>query len=678
MSKRTTKSNQALIDSIIDLIESLRTPTSEQLALTDADLFDRFRSIYQQAAHISRDEIAEMLPDENRGVFDVLYLGYTSRAQKGDPSGFSQLVKMVLDHPDFQRLAALSEFNKSPEGYVYGNLGNKVPEAKLVEMFSAFAPPLVTNLLNSLRAEEFGRLIGYLAASRMDADIQRYNDMGGEKALGLSLETWLVEEIRAADLEFVVSYPGEDRLNEATGVFSGQGAVAGVRPAGRPDHVILQYSPDSEGNSKVSAIHLGNSTSAKRNVAQVQGISPLAYLCAMVNTTHSTESELYGLPVRPYYFLYGLFCVDEAVSSGKNLSHALISSDVPRFARQALAQAHYLSLVSCSGKDAGSASPHPDRTLALFMHNPFISGCDTLDLHGLALEIQDAFASGMTSEIREKLDRKIMNMLADKLVACCDGLVQAANKMFITEGAHSNNTDSQTLVSSVLTLASVFPDAVKFSSEEDFKRREEVRQAVERLGQKLIETKQTQWVHKVRQLHGAFATAMPCIDEHALSAAFSPIDRFTGMPDPGQSVFSEEHRLREAMRQLADQVAPLLPPSQSTSRFLQTLYAYGSECSGAYVGLSDPRVAWRKDLKKWSHVLKRKKSLPGEVCQALDIIENHAFLARRPKETQHELWIRAKQSQQELLTRLEGLGYGLTHTAPKIRKKINTASKKKG
>lgn len=671
MPKRISK--KALISSIVELIDNLRNLTAEQANLTDQELFEKFKQIYQSAAHLDRDELARMLPEESRGVFDVLYLGYTSRAEKGDPSGFSRLVKTVLEYPSFQRLAVLSEFNKSPEGYVYANLGNKVPSSDIVKHFSQMAPPLVRNLLNSLRAEEMGRFIGYLAASRMDQDIQRYEAVGGQAALGVSLETWLVDEIRAADLEFVVYCGPEDQINEATGKFSGHGADFGTREAMRPDHVILQYSSDDTGKTYVSSVHLGNSTSTRRNVAQMQGLSALTYLSAMINASHSTESELWGVPVRPYYFLYGLFCVDEAVSHGKNLSHALIESEVSREDRIALAQAHYLSMISCSGKDAGSYSPHPDRTLALLMHNPFISGCDTLDLHAMALEIQDACASGMTPEVREKLDRKVMNLLADKIISCANGLIQASDKLFAKEGQR-NNTDSQTLVSSVLTLARFFPKAVRFTSDEDLKRREQVLAAVRRLGDKLLASGQVQWESQIEATEVAFSSRRPANDKLGMASVLSAHDQTTGMPTVGSSVFSEQARLREALRSLGDQLAGVLPKTASARRFLQKLYGYASNSSSHFVGLEDARVAWRKELTQWSKTLRSKRSkLPPQALRALELIQEHAFFARRPGESAAELYSRNLIAQQQLLEGLEGLGYGVgarpVPTKPRTRAK---------
>lgn len=664
------KSMKAIATSISEFVSALRNPNTKQKSLTDQELFESFKRIYVQASQVDRSELSRLLPEENKEIFDILYLGYVSREQRGDPSGFSSLIKMVVDHPDFQRLALLAEFNKAPEGHVFANLGSGISQEKIEEVFSPYAPPVVTHVLRSLRAEEFGRLLGYVAAGRMGPDIERYNALGSEKETGKTVENWLLEQIRTSDAEFVVSFGDDaDRLNDATGHFTGLGAPAGkVRASFRPDHCFMQYRTDPQtGQYRVCAVHIGNSTSMRRNTSMHQGISAITNLAALVNSTTAFDSDLAGVEIRPYYFLTGVFCVDEAVSKGKSLSHALISSDVPRKNRIALAQIQYLSMTSCNTGSQGSTSAHPDRTLALLAHNAFISGCDTLDLHAMAFGIQDAIAKGMTPQKRAQLDRHAMNLLADKIIDSSEGMIQALPKLFVKAKKTGNYYDSEALLEAILTTAYTFADAVRFNGPDDLAKLDEVRQSITKLRDEVVKIK-PDMKNRMRDCINALRAPGEYEEDFALARAFS--NHKDGMPKSLPTpVVSDNARLRETLRQVADHISDTLPP-RTLSKYKELLNVlYASPNTGEFVGLADHRVAWRKSLDNLSRSLKSKGVNP-DLLEAVNIIQNQAFVGRKSNEIIPEYEQRALAAQTSLMEGLETLGYGYKPAVPQKVKKL--------
>lgn len=668
--KSPEKSMKALAASISDFVSTLTNPTAEHKSLTDKELFDAFRDIYQRASHVDRAELMRLLPDKDKEIFDVLYLGYVSREQKGDPSGFSRLIKLVVDHPDFQRLAMLVEFNKSPEGHVFSNLGSMASREKLEKVFSSYAPPVVRHVLRSLRAEEMGRLLGYVAAGRMEPDIERYNALGAQKGTGQPMEAWLLEQIRACDAEFVISFgQGVNRLNDATGHFTGSGAPKDkVREESRPDHCFMEYYTDPKtGQAKVCAVHIGSSTSVRSNASIQQGISAITNMAALVNSTMAIDSDLAGVEVRPYYYLAGVFCVDEAVSRGKSFSHALLSSDVPRKSRIALAQMQFLSLISCNTGYQGSTSAHPDRTLALLAHNPFISGCDTLDLHGLAFDIQDAIASGMTPQKRAQLDRLAMNMLADKIIDATEGLLAAMPKLFVNARGTGNRRDSDAILEALLTTAYSFTDATRFDGPEDLARLEEVRQSMIKLHEAL-EERDHEMRNRARDCIGALSMPARHKDAFALSRAFS--NHLDGMPKSLDTpVVSNDARLRETLRQVADHIRSSLPARtlEKHRPLLEMLLA--SPNTSGFVGLADHRVSWRRSLDDLSRSLRAKKVNP-DLIEAIGLIQEKSFVGRKSNEIIPQYEERARDAQNSLMEGLEALGYGFKPALPQKVKKM--------
>lgn len=657
----------SLATRIADFTAQLRALGSSDAPEEDALLSEAFRALHQQAAQVDRAELAKALPSEDRGLFDVLFLGYENRAQRGDPTGFSSLVRLVRQYPEFQRAVALAEYLKTPEGHAFACLSERTQDGKMERFFPDLAAGMARGFLNSIHAENIGRFIGYINAHRMDADIARYDEA---HARGQSLDAWLVEKMAEADREFIVIH-GKSLEGHRPDPSRNEGRLTqhsaksnATRGARRPDHYIMEFEGDQLSN--IAAIHYGNSTSRRANVAMYQGQSAINNFTALLNATHDHGSPLYRVKVRPYYYLTGLFSVDAPLSHGQGFSKALATTQVELSQRTAIAQLPFLSMIACQNMgEAGTASPHPDRTLALLAHNPFISGCDTLDLHGLALEIQDGISLGLPADRRAELDRRALNLLADKLVLAAEGLSQAMPALYKNTNRIGNSGESAAAMDAFLTTAQVFSRAVPFCSPEDLARLDQVRRATEKLFNAAMTAGHTHLEDRFEAALGKLSGPRPAHAQNALAGAFSPYE--DGMPKhSSQAVISPDVQLRECLRQVADGLTQSLPRSRKAAQVAEILRAAHS--AKEFSGLFDHRVRWRPWTESLAKELSR-KGAPARLVAAFDVLREHGFRGRVKNQTDKEFRASVEEGRRQLLSGLtkQGFGFGSRPRAAKSR-----------
>jgi len=649
----------SLAQKIAVFVDQLRRAENTFDGEEDVRLSEAFRLLHAEASLVARAVLAKALPKEDRGLFDVLFLGYESRAQRGDPTGFSSLVRLVRQYPDFQRAVALAEYLKTPEGHAFACLGHRVDDGKVARIFPDLSVDNFAGFINSIHAEQIGRFIGYVNAHRMDTDIEKYDQ---RRTKGQSLDAWLVEKMNEADLEFVVIHGKtmdasgySDPANTQGQVTSGTAQSNKTRAQRRPDHFIMEF--EAGDNSKIVALHYGNSTARRANVAMYQGQSAISNISALLNAVHAPGSPLYGAKVKPYYYLTGLFSVDAPLSRGQSFSSTLDDAGVERAQKIAIAQLPFLSMIACQEVgQAGTVSPHPDRTLALLAHNPFISGCDTLDLHGLALEIQDGIDLGLTPEVRAELDGRALNMLADKLVLAGNGLARALPEMFCNQLATGNFGESATALDAFLTTAQVFSRAVNFR-EEDLPRLAQVKKTVETLRDVASKSDHP----SLRAYEDRFNIALFCLDgvkkahpQNSLAGALSAYQ--DGMPKQVDCVaIPEDVQLRECLRQVADGLVKALPQYGKAAQVADILRAAHS--AKEFCGVFDHRVRWRSWIDSIAKELVRKDA-PEDIRAAFEVLRTHGFRGRVRDQDDQSFKAGLEQGRRDLLLGLSNNGFG--------------------
>jgi hypothetical protein len=319
-----------------------------------------------------------------------------------------------------------------------------------------------------------------------------------------------------------------------------------------------------------------------------------------------------------------------------------------------------------------TCSAHPDRTLALLAHNPFISGCDTLDLHGMALEIQDALNGSMTPARREALDRRVLNLLADKIVLASQAMTQAMPSLFHQKQSSGNDNDSASVLGALLTMAKAFPEAVAFRSAEDEQRLAEVRKAMANLGKSLEDRGQAQWSKQFKFLDRVLLTE-PGVPQPqlALSDALSPYGPAAGgFPKlANHQALPPEAQLREGLRQIADELTLAMPASPRARRLSEILRA--SPETREFAGVFDPRVRWRPTLAAVTKYLGA-RGKHAKLASALSALQKHGFVGRSRDEKNAALKKRLLQGRTDLAESLTQLGYG--YALPDATKPTNRRS----
>ena len=659
----------SLASRIAQFSANLRAAGPKTLSEEEASYFEAFRDLHAQAAQVDRAELACALPKEDRGLFDVLFLGYETRAQRGDPTGFSSLVRLVRQYPEFQRAVALAEYLKTPEGHAFADLSTKMDPTTFKRCLPDFLAGGMGEFLNSVRAEHIGRFIGYVSANRMERDIAKFAE---DEVEGQSIDTWLMDQMLANDKEFVIIQGrtegfGRPDLNRNEGYLAGGTASStSARASHRPDHFFMEFDATSNSEAAV-AVHYGSSTSKRDHVAVSQGMSAISNLTALLNVVHDHNSgPLHKAKVKPYYYLTGLFSVDEPVGKGKVFSATLQKAGLEWSQRTAIAQMSFLSMIACTATNRpGTYSPHPDRTLALLSHNPFISGCDTLDLHGLALQIQDEIHLGLRPERRELVERRTLNLLADKMVLAADGLSQALPDLFKSIQRSGNSGESAAALDALLTTAQVFSQAVPFRSQADLDQLSRVRSSVQKLFDQAMANGLDEYEVRFSSALLTLSSPKAAPAKNALASALSHDDE--GMPKiQSRPAIPPSVQLRECLRQLADGLISALPKSKKAQEVANILRA--GQSAKEFSGLFDHRVRWRPWTESLAKDLKR-KGAPARVCAAFDVLREHGFRGRVRNQTDREFKASLEEGRQALLSGLtkHGLGYSAKQKPVKSR-----------
>lgn len=326
------------------------------------EIFELYKELYGNYETIDEKLINEHFTNDEIRAIHFLRIGKENEDQ------FDNLVKLIKDNSQ-GTIEAVTEFIKSRRGFELINSKETFEDFtddELVDIFgSLFGVKIAKDCVKSLKAERVGSVIGYALSGLCEQHLKEYNDNPNQ-----DFAVFIKNKINESDVTVSFTYSTDENTKNITcDINEHLGIKEGTRPKNRFDHCFINH----HDKRIVFGLSLSALTTASQKFSYYQIYQVLEEL---VNTKviDGVINKYYGYKIEPFYFMAGRFVADnEKKTQEVGLSFLKMFPNITQNDKTDLAQLIFYSLYA--------NSPSVEGTAKIPLFNPFISGCDTLDIH---------------------------------------------------------------------------------------------------------------------------------------------------------------------------------------------------------------------------------------------------------------------------------------------------------
>ncbi len=350
------------LSNFLKIIKSLKNFDEDYTQEVKHKLFALYKELYQNYESTNADIINSNFSSEEIKAIHFLGMG------KDQEDKFKDLLNLITDNSQ-GTIQSVTEFIKSRKGFELIN-NNETFEGfsdnELIDIFgSLFGVKIAKDCVNSLRAEKVGSVIGYALSGLCEEHLKEF-----KKNPNQDFTIFIKNKIQESDVTVSFTYNvNSENKNITCNINENLGSNSGIRPKNRFDHCFV--------NHKNKKIVFGLSSSSKTMDSQKFSYYQMYQIMneLVQNKLHNgTINKYYGYSIEPFYFLAGRFVADnEHKTQEVGLSFLKMFPNITKNEKKELAQLIFFSLYG--------NSPNEEATKQLALFNPFISGCDTLDIY---------------------------------------------------------------------------------------------------------------------------------------------------------------------------------------------------------------------------------------------------------------------------------------------------------